>query len=84
MHYSPVATKIKVILTTKSLTGEELKEFFSTLKTLKKYSVKFFNPYTGETQTAKCYRGDRNVKMKWDQVERGILYNPISISLIEL
>lgn len=84
MYYNPVAIKYKVILHTKYLTGEEMIEFFKTLKTLKKYSVYFFNPYTGEYKTSECYRGDRKVTMKWNRTDRGILYNPIDISLIEL
>lgn len=84
MHYNPVAVKYKIILHTRNLTGEEMVEFFQTLKTLKKYSVYFFNPYKGTYQTANCYRGDRAITMKWNRTDRGILYNPIDISLIEL
>ena len=85
MHYNPVADKYKIILHTRPLSGEELVDFFSTIKVLKKLSVYFFNPYIGEMQTKNyCYRGDRKATMKWDRSDKGILYNSVSISLIEL
>ena len=84
MHYNPIATKIKIILHTRHLTEDEFVEFYSAIRTLKQYSVEFYNPYTAEIQTANCYRGDRKIVMKWNRVDKGILYNPIDISLIEL
>lgn len=84
MHYNPIAEKYKIILHTKPLTGEEMVEFFSTIKYLKELNVVFFNPYTGTTASASCYRGDRKVTMKWDTTDKGIMYNSIDISLIEL
>jgi len=84
MHYNPVAQKYKIILHTRYLTGEELVDFFSNIKTLKQFTVQFFCPYTGETKTINCYRGDRKVTMKWNRTDKGILYNPVDISLIEL
>lgn len=84
LHYNPVAEKYKIILHTRHLTGEELVDFFSTIKNLKQLSVHFFNPYIGAMQTVDCYRGDRKVTMKWDRTDKGILYNPVDISLIEL
>lgn len=84
MHYNPVAEKYKIILHTKYLNSEELIDFFSTIKNLKELNVYFYNPYVGQMQTAKCYRGDRKVTMKWNRTDRGILYDPIDISLIEL
>ncbi len=84
MHYNPVAEKYKVILHTRHLTRSELTDFFSTIKNLKVLTVKYFNPYTGNTRTAQCYRGDRKVTMKWNRTDKGILYNPVDISLIEL
>lgn len=84
MHYNPVAEKYKIILHTKYLTSEEFVDFFSTIKELKELTVNYFNPYTGTKRTAKCYRGDRKVTMKWNRTDRGILYNPTDISLIEL
>lgn len=84
MHYNPVADKFKIVLHTRYLTGEELIDFFSTIKYLKELSVYFFNPYTGEYKTINCYRGDRSVTMKWNRTDKGILYSPVDISLIEL
>lgn len=84
MRYNPIAEKYKIILHTKPLTQEELTEFFSTIKVLKELTVYYFNPFTGEFKTSKCYRGDRKITMKWDRKDRGILYNPTDISLIEL
>ena len=84
MHYNPVAEKYKIILHTRHLTGEELVDFFSTIRILKELTVVYFNPFTGITRTAKCYRGDRKVKMKWDRTDKGILFNPVEISLVEL
>lgn len=84
LHYNPVAQKYKVILHTKYLTQEEFTDFFSTIKNLKQLSVYFFDPYTATYKTINCYRGDRKVTMKWNRTDRGILYNPTDISLIEL
>ena len=84
MHYNPIAQKYKIILHTKYLTQEEFQDFFSTIKPLKQYTVRFLNPYTGGMTTANCYRGDRKVTMKWNRTDKGILYNPTDISLIEL
>ncbi len=84
MHYNPIAQKYKIILRTKSLTSEELVDFFSTIKNLKQLSVYFFCPYTGTFKTVNCYRGDRKVTMKWNRTDKGILYTPTEISLIEL
>ena len=84
MHYNPVAIKYKIILHTNYLTQEQVTEFFTNLKFLKEFNVYFFNPYTGQFQTANCYRGDRKITMKWDRTDKGILYNPFDLSLIEL
>lgn len=84
MHYNPINTKYKIILHTKSLSGEEIVDFYSTIKILKKLSVQFFCPFTGETKTIEAYRGDRKATMKWNRKDKGILYNPVDISLIEL
>lgn len=84
MRYNPVAVKYKVILHTKYLPAEEVIEFFSILKNLKQYNVYFYNPYRGGYTTANCYRGDRKITMKWNITNRGILFNPFDISLIEL
>ena len=84
MHYNPVAEKYKIVLHTRAMTGEEFVDFFSTIKNLKQLSVTYFNPYLGTKRTANCYRGDRTVTMKWNRTDKGILYNPVDISLIEL
>lgn len=84
MHYNPVNEKYKIVLHTRNLTQEELIDFFSTIKILETIEVEFLNPYTGEIDTIECYRGDRKVTMKWDRTDKGILYNPMDISLIEL
>ena len=84
MRYNPVAEKYKIILHTKPLTQEQMTDFFSTIKVLKELTVVYFNPYTGTTRTAQCYRGDRKITMKWDRTDKGILYNTTDISLIEL
>lgn len=84
MQYNPVNEKKKVILHTKYLTQEELIDFFQTIKVLKELSVYCLNPYTGNFEILKCYRGDRKISMYWDRKDTGILYNPMDISLIEL
>lgn len=84
MHYNPVAEKYKIILHTRNLTAEEAIDFFSTIKILKVLSVTFFDPYTGTMKTISCYRGDRKTTMKWNRTDKGILLNPLDISLIEL
>lgn len=84
MHYNPIAEKYKIILHTKNLTGEEVIDFFSTIRNLKELSVAYFNPYIGDIRVADCYRGDRKITMKWNRTDKGILYSPFDISLIEL
>lgn len=84
MHYNPIAEKYKIILHTKPLNGEQVIQFFSNIKNLKTFTVRYFNPYTGEMRTANCYRGDRKITMKWNRTDEGILYNSTDISLIEL
>ncbi len=84
MHYNPVAEKYKIILHTRHLENEEIQDFFSTIKRLKVLSVKYFNPYIGTMRTANCYRGDRKVTMKWNREDKGMLFNPVDISLVEL
>ncbi len=84
MRYNPIAEKYKIILHTRNLTGEELTDFFSSIRNLRQYSVRYFNPYTGSIRTANCYRGDRKATMKWNRTDKGILYNPTEVSLIEL
>lgn len=84
MRYNPINEKYKIILHTPSLTQEQVSVFFNILKVLKTFTVKYFNPYTGEYRTATCYRGDRSITMKWDRKDVGILYEPFDISLIEL
>ena len=84
MRYNPVNEKYKIILHTPSMTQEQAQTFFNVIKTLKTYSVTYFNPYTGQTRTAICYRGDRKITMKWDRTDVGILYEPFEVSLIEL
>ena len=84
MHYNPIAQKYKIILRTKSLTSEELVDFFSTIKNLKQLSVYFFCPYTGTFKTVNCYRGDRKASMLFDFDGFGKLYDSVEQSLIEL
>ena len=84
MRYNPVDDKYKIILHTKPLTQEELTDFFSTIRVMKELEVTYFNPYTGQMRTAECYRGDRKITMKWNRSDVGILYEPSSISLIEM
>jgi len=83
MHYNPIAEKYKIILHTKPLTYSEMIDFFSTIG-LRELSVTYLNPFTGQSRTASCYRGDRSVTMKWNRTDVGILYEPMDISLIEL
>ncbi len=84
MHYNPINIKIKVIITTKYLTDTEMITVFSKLKTLKRFTVNCYNPFTGQMQTATCYRGDRKAKLKWDSSNRGAMFEKLTISLIEI
>ena len=83
MHYNPIAEKYKIVLHTRPLTYSEMIDFFSTIA-LKDLTVVYFNPFTGQSRTAHCYRGDRKITMKWNRTDIGILYQPMDISLIEL
>ena len=84
LQYNPVNQKYKVILHTRYLTQEELVDFCSIISNLKTYTVRFLNPFTGSYLTINAYRGDRKITMKWNRTDRGILYLPMDMSLIEL
>ena len=84
MRDNPVNEKYKIILHTPPMTQEQALTFYNVIKVLKTYSVRYFNPFTGQYRTATCYRGDRKITMKWDRTDRGILYEATEVSLIEL
>lgn len=83
MRLSYIATKYKIILKTTPLLQPQLTEFYSHIP-MRAISVNFFNPFTGQWQTAQCYRGDRKVSMLGDWKGFGKLYDETEQSLIEL
>lgn len=83
MRLCYIATKYKIIFKSRYVHQNELVNIFNKIPR-KELSVYFFNPYTNKYQTIKCYRGDRKVTMKWDRKYLGKLYEPTSLSLIEL
>ena len=83
MRLSYIATKYKIILKTTPILQTQLTEFYSHIP-MRAISVRFINPFTGQWQTAQCYRGDRKVSMLGDWNGFGKLYDEVEQSLIEL
>lgn len=83
MHLNYVGTKHKIIMETTPMLQPQLTEFYSHIPR-RAISVRFFNPFTGNYQTATCYRGDRKASMLLDFDGFGKLYDSQEQSLIEL
>lgn len=83
MHLSYIAEKYKIILKTTPLLQPQLTEFYSHIP-MREITVKFFNPFTGQSHTIQCYRGDRKASMLFDFDGVGKLYDSVDQSLIEL
>ena len=81
MRLNIVNNKYKVLITTPYLTQTELTGIITKIGT-GALAVTFLDPFTGTTVTKNMYRGDRSAGLYWDKTEK--LYEPISISLIEL
>jgi hypothetical protein len=83
MRLNIINDKRRIDITTTYLTQEQLLAFFSEIK-VGDLTVTFFDPYTATIMTKHFYRGDRKVSMYWDLTDKGKLYYPVSIALIEL
>ena len=64
MRLSYIASKYKIILKTIPLLQPQLTEFYSHIP-MREIAVNFFNPFTGQWQTVKCYRGDRKISSEY-------------------
>lgn len=83
MRLNIVNDKRRIDIATTYLKEDELVAFFSKIP-VGELTVEFFDPYTGTTLTRKFYRGDRKVSLHWDLTDKGKLYKPVSIGLIEI
>lgn len=84
MILNVINVKYRLDITTKPMNQSEMETFFAQIRLGSSMSVNFFNPYTGAMQVANMYRGDRSVTLKWKLDNGNILYEPVSIALIEL
>lgn len=91
MILNVISTKYRLDLVTRSLTDDEVIDFFSQIKIKPTMTVEFLNPFDGNWETISAYRGDRNVQASHAVlVNEGSskalmeMYNPISQALIEL
>lgn len=84
MILNVINTKYRLDITTKHMTQSELQTFFSQIQLGSVHTVNFFNPYIGGRSIGSMYRGDRKVKLKWKISDGNILYEPVTIALIEL
>lgn len=84
--YKIINNKYKLFVETRHLTQAELTAFLTPISPspIVALSVTFYNPYTGSTTTKNMYRGDRSVALYWDTTEKGKLFQPFKIELIEL
>jgi hypothetical protein len=83
MRLNLINDKRRIDITTTYLTQTQLYAFFSSIP-VGELTVYYFDPYTGTYLTKQFYRGDRKVSMQWDLTDKGKLYKPVSIALIEL
>ncbi len=62
MILNVIATKYRLDLATRSLTEDEMVEFYQEIVKKPTMTVEFKNPFTNTWKTIQCYRGDRSAK----------------------
>ncbi len=83
MILNVVNTKYRLDLVCRHLTNEEFIDFYSEIKKKPTMNVEFYNPFTGQMQTAHVYRGDRSAS-PYMPYGSGILFEGPTQALIEL
>ncbi len=83
MILNVVNTKYRLDLVCRHLTNEEFIDFYSEIKKKPTMNVEFYNPFTGQMQTAYVYRGDRGAS-PYMPYKNGILFEGPTQALIEL
>lgn len=83
MILNVIATKYRLDLVCRHLDNDEFIDFYSEIIKSPVMEIEFYNPFTGQNQTATVYRGDRSAKpyMPWGV---GILFEGPTQALIEL
>ena len=84
MVLNVINMKYRLDITTIYMTQAQLQNFFQQIKLGPTMTVNFFNPYTGQRETRRVYRGDRSVEMRWKLDNGSTMYEPVTIALIEL
>lgn len=86
-----IATKYRLDLATRTLTRDEMVDFFTEIRRNPKLTVQFLDPFTNTWKTMQCYRGDRIAQAsRAVQVNEGgtpalvEMFEPVSIAIIEL
>lgn len=83
MILNVVSTKYRLDLVCRHLTDEEFIDFYSEIIKSPTMNIEFYNPFTGQMQTAHVYRGDRSAK-PYMPYNNGILFEGPTQALIEL
>lgn len=83
MILNVIDTKYRLDLVCRHLTNEEFIDFYSEIRKAPTMNVEFYNPFTGQMQTANVYRGDRSAT-PYMPYKNGILFEGPSQALIEL
>lgn len=84
MILNVINKKFRLDINSTYMKQSELQSFFSQIKLGPIMTVNFFNPYTGDRQTCRMYRGDRSVQLRYKIQGQEAMYEPVSIALIEL
>jgi hypothetical protein len=84
MILNVVAQKWRIDIVTKPMTQSEMTDFFSEIIKKPTMTLTFNNPFTGGQATCTAYRGDRSAEYHWAITKDDVLYNGVSMALIEL
>jgi hypothetical protein len=84
MILNVVAQKWRVDVVTKPMTKSEMEDFFSEIVKKPTMNLIFNDPFRNGTASCTAYRGDRTAEYYWAITKDNVLYNGVSIALIEL
>lgn len=84
MILNVINDKYRIDIVTKTLNKQEFLRLFSQITPNPRLYAKFDCPYTGVEKTCLMYRGDRTSEIHWEYNNGQIIYNPVSLAIIEL
>lgn len=83
MVLNVIDTKYRLDLVCRHLTNDEMVDFYSEIIKQPIMEVEFYNPFTGQNQTATVYRGDRSAR-PYMPYGVGVIFEGPTQALIEL